>query len=282
MSVAKDTNTNDSTTNGQIESDLPTPNGELESTGRRAFLGSTGFVGSLAAMSGAAMGGAAVVETFSAKPAHAQSAKSSLSAIWRSEDVAFLLIDYQPEMFANTVTMNPKFMELNVRLLCRMAKALDIPTVLSTVGVGMGFNEATQPSIRKELSHLEEIDRTTMNAWEDANFRKAVDATGKKKLVILGLYTEICLTFPVIQALAEGYEVGIVADAVGGTNHVAHNMGIERMVHAGAVPMSTASLATELFRDWATEDAKKIGPAIDWYFEEYSKGKFVDVFQSPK
>lgn len=111
-----------------------------------------------------------------------------------------------------------------------------------------------------------------MNAWEDENFRAAVDATGKKKLVMLGLYTEICLTFPVVQALADGFEVGIVADAIGGTNQTAH---------AGAVPMSTASLATELFRDWASEGAQKIGPAIDWYFEEYSKGNFVDVFQSP-
>lgn len=105
MSIIEDTSTNDPT-----DSAPTATNAEPESTGHRAFLGSTGFVGSLAAM-----GGAAAVGTLSAQPARAQSARSSLNAIWRSEDVALLLIDYQPEMFASIATMNPRFMELNTR-----------------------------------------------------------------------------------------------------------------------------------------------------------------------
>jgi nicotinamidase-related amidase len=189
--------------------------------------------------------------------------------VWTYEDCAMVLIDYQREMFEVIRSeTDADLVELNVRLLARTAKALDMPIVLSTVGVGYGFNGPTQPAILSELPGLEPIDRTSMNAFEDGAFREAVAATGRKRLIIGGLHTEICLTFATVQALKDGYDVLYVADAVGGRSQATHRTGIERLAHAGAVPTTALAMTTELFRDWAGPLA---GPALDtiyWYFRE--------------
>src|SRR4029077_4084149 len=109
---------------------------------------------------------------------------------------------------------------------------------------------------------------SSMNAFEDQAFREAVAATGRKRLIIAGLHTEICLTFATVQALKDGYDAMYVTDAVGGRSQIAHRTGIERLAAAGAVPSTALSVVTELFRDWATSLA---GPALDvihWYFRE--------------
>ncbi len=140
--------------------------------------------------------------------------------------------------------------------------------MLSTVGVGAGFNGPTLPSVLAELEGLEPIDRTSMNAFEDEVFSEAVKATGRKRLILGGLHTEICLTFASVQALKDGYDVMYVTDAVGGRSEAAHRTGIERLAHAGAVPTTALAVTTELFRDWAGPLA---GPALDviyWYFRE--------------
>jgi hypothetical protein len=134
------------------------------------------------------------------------------------------------------------------------------------VGVGLGFNGPTLPSIQSELDGLEPIDRTSMNAFEDEAFREAVEATGRKRLIIGGLHTEICLTFATVQALKDGYEVLYVTDAVGGRSQTAHRTGIERLAHAGAVPTTALAVVTELFRDWASPLAGAAQEAIYWYF----------------
>jgi nicotinamidase-related amidase len=101
------------------------------------------------------------------------------------------------------------------------------------------------------LSDNEELDRTQINSWEDAEFRAAVQATGRKKLIMAALWTEVCLAFPALDALKEGFEVYPVVDAVGGTSLEAHRAGLERVVQAGGQPISWVSLACELQRDWA-------------------------------
>ena len=146
-----------------------------------------------------------------------------------------------------------------------------MPIVLSTVGVGFGFNGPTLPSILDELEGIEPIDRTSMNAFEDQAFREAVEATGRKRLIIGGLHTEICLTFATVQALKDGYDVMYVTDAVGGRSQVAHRTGIERLAHAGAVSTTALAVNTELFRDWATPAAGPARDVIYWYFTEVSK-----------
>src|SRR6201989_1215875 len=141
--------------------------------------------------------------------------------VWRSEDCALVLIDYQNEMFEVIRSeTGADLVEMHVRLLAKTARALDMPIVLSTVGVGYGFNGPTLPSILSELEGLEPIDRTSMNAFEDDAFREAVKATGRKRLIIAGLHTEICLTFATVQALKDGYDVMVVTDAGGGRSHV--------------------------------------------------------------
>jgi hypothetical protein len=140
--------------------------------------------------------------------------------------------------------------------------------VLSTVGVGYGFNGPTLPSVLSELDGREAIDRSSMNAFEDTAFREAVEATGRKRLIIAGLHTEICLTFATVQALEDGYDVLYVTDAVGGRSEVAHRTAIDRLAHAGAVPTTALAVVTELFRDWAGPLAGSALEVIHWYFRE--------------
>src|SRR6266852_1625758 len=192
--------------------------------------------------------------------------------VWTYEDCALVLIDYQKEMFEVIRSeTDADLVELNVRLLAKAAKAFDMPIVLSTVGVGLGFNGPTLPSILSELEDVEPIDRSSMNAFEDDAFREAVKATGRKRLIIGGLHTEICLTFATVQALKDGYDAMFVTDAVGGRSQVAHRTGIELLAHAGAVPTTALAVNTELFRDWASPAAGPAGQVIYWYFNEVPK-----------
>jgi nicotinamidase-related amidase len=192
--------------------------------------------------------------------------------IWTADSSALVLIDYQKEMFEVIRSeTNAELVELNVRLLAKMAKAFDMPIVLSTVGVGYGINGPTLPSILSELEGIEPIDRTSMNAFEDKPFSDAVKATGRQRLIIGGLHTEICLSFATVQSLKDGYDVLYPTDAVGGRSKVAHRTAIQRLAHAGAVPTTALAVVTEMFRDWAGPLA---GPALDviyWYFNEVPK-----------
>src|SRR5437868_11957732 len=135
--------------------------------------------------------------------------------VWTADDCALVLIDYQTEMVEVIRSeTNSDLVELHARLLAKTAKAFGVPIVLSTVGVGYGFNGPTISSLLAELDGIEPIDRTSMNAFEDHAFSDAVKTTGRKRLIIGGLHTEICLTFATVSALKEGYDVPYVADAV--------------------------------------------------------------------
>jgi nicotinamidase-related amidase len=192
--------------------------------------------------------------------------------IWTADSSALVLIDYQNEMFEVIRSeTDAQMAELNVRLLARMAKAFEMPIVLSTVGVGYGINGPTLPSILAELEGIEPIDRTSMEAFEDKAFSDAVKATGRQRLIIGGLHTEICLTFATVQALKDGYDVLYPTDAVGGRSQVAHRTAIERLAHAGAVPTTALAVVTEMFRDWAGPLAGAALDVIYWYFNEVPK-----------
>jgi nicotinamidase-related amidase len=189
--------------------------------------------------------------------------------VWKAEDCALLLIDYQKEMFEVIRSeTSADLVETHVRLLAKTAKAYDVPIVLSTVGVAAGFNGPTIPPLLAELDGIEVIDRFSMNAFEDQAFSDAVKATGKKRLIIGGLHTEICLTFATVEALRLGYDVLYVTDAVGGRSQVAHQTAIDRLAHAGAVPTTALAVTTELFRDWAGPLRDPALATIYWYFRE--------------
>jgi nicotinamidase-related amidase len=194
--------------------------------------------------------------------------------VWTYENSALVLIDYQNEMFETIRSeTSAELADLHVRLLAKTAKAFNIPIVLSTVGVKYHINGPTHASILSELPGVEPIDRTSMNAFEDRAFSDAVRNTGRKRLIVGGLHTEICLTFAVVQALKDGYECMFVTDAVGGRSQSAHRTAIERMAHAGAVPSTALAVVTELFRDWASPLADEARQVIYWYFAEVPKLK---------
>ncbi|WP_426521307.1 isochorismatase family protein [Diaminobutyricibacter sp. McL0618] len=134
--------------------------------------------------------------------------------------------------------------------LAKIAKVFGMPVVLSTVNVGNGL-APTIPELKAVLADEIEIDRTQINAWEDIEFRAAIESTGRRKLLMCALWTEACLTYPTLDALREGFDVYPVVDAVGGTSEEAHRAGLRRIEQAGAQPVSWVSVACELQRDWA-------------------------------
>jgi nicotinamidase-related amidase len=166
------------------------------------------------------------------------------------QNSALVVIDYQPSQVQTVTSIDHQLLTDNIVSVARLATLFNLPVVLSTVNVANGQGH-TIPELKSVLSDSEEIDRTQINSWEDAAFRRAVDATGRKKLIMTALWTEVCLAFPTLDALDEGFEVYPVVDAVGGTSPEAHRAGLERIVQAGAQPISWVSLACELQRDWA-------------------------------
>src|SRR6202040_455653 len=163
---------------------------------------------------------------------------------------ALVVIDYQPNQINTVKSMDTELLMRNIVSVARLGKAFGLPIVLSTVNAAAGQGR-TLPAIKEVLSDNVEIDRTQINSWEDVEFRNAVEATGRKKLIICALWTEVCLAFPTLDALREGFEIYPVTDAVGGTSPEAHRAGLERIVQAGAQPITWVSLACELQRDWA-------------------------------
>ena len=160
-----------------------------------------------------------------------------------------VVIDYQPSQIETVRSMDTDLLVRNIVSVARTAKTYGLPIVLSTVNVANGQGR-TVPELADVLSDPVEIDRTQINAWEDVEFRNAIEATGRTKLIMTALWTEVCLTFPTLDALREGYEVYPVVDAVGGTSLEAHRSGLERIIQAGAQPIGWVSLACELQRDW--------------------------------
>jgi nicotinamidase-related amidase len=167
------------------------------------------------------------------------------------KNAALLVIDYQPSQLAGVRSMDRDLLLKNVVSTAKIAKLFGLPIVHSTINVKTGRGQPTLPPLAEVLAGDPPIDRTTTNAWEDANFLDAVRATGRRKLLICALWTEICMAFPALDAMREGYEVYPVVDAIGGTSLEAHNAGLQRVVQAGAKPTSWVALAVELQRDWA-------------------------------
>jgi nicotinamidase-related amidase len=183
--------------------------------------------------------------------------KIGLEALLTPENCVLLLIDHQAFQLANVNSHEPTMVINNVTALAKTAKAYGIPTILTTV------NEERGGLIFKQVQAVfpdqQPINRTFINSWEDRRVVEAVKKTGRKKLVIAALWSEMCLAMPAIQAMGEGYDVYVVTDASGGVTPEAHDMAIRRLVAAGAQPITWMALAGELQRDWArTEHLEEI------------------------
>jgi len=181
------------------------------------------------------------------------------------QNAVLALIDYQPEQYAGVASVGRQELLHHVTMLGRVATTFDLPVVLSTVYVKHGMT-GTNPELRAVLPGVPEIDRTSMNSWEDPEFRGAVEASGRRKLILAGLWTEVCVAFPALDALRAGYQVFVVADAIGGVSKVAHDSAMERMVQAGAVPITVLGLACELQRDWGRAGADRLRGIMRAYF----------------
>jgi nicotinamidase-related amidase len=166
------------------------------------------------------------------------------------KNAALIIIDYQPTQINSINSMDRKQLIANVVATTQIARAYNLPVILSTVNVKTGANQDTIPQIRNILGDFKSYDRTSINAWEDKEFYEAVKATGRRKLLMVALWTEACLAFPALDAMKEGYEVYPVVDAVGGTSLLAHEAGLRRMEQAGAQLTTNTQLACELQRDW--------------------------------
>lgn len=144
--------------------------------------------------------------------------------------------------------------------LAKAARAFDVPVVLSTVAAE-SFSGPLMPQLAGVFPDQKTVDRTTMNAWEDVHFVEAVRATGRRKLVIAGLWTEVCVVLPALSALAQGYEGHVVTDASGGVSPQAHEHAVQRMTQAGAVPVTWVQVLLELQRDLARTET--YGPTTE-------------------
>jgi nicotinamidase-related amidase len=175
--------------------------------------------------------------------------KAGLSALLTPDNCVLILIDHQPFQIAGLRSHDTQTMINNVVGLAKAAKIFGVPTLLSTVVEERG-GYLIKP-LQDIFPDQKPINRTFINAWEDARVVEWVKKSGRTKIVMAALWTEICLAMPVIQALGEGYEVYIVTDASGGVSLEAHEVAIQRMVQAGAVPITWTVLGSELQRDWA-------------------------------
>jgi nicotinamidase-related amidase len=169
------------------------------------------------------------------------------------QNAALVIIDFQPVQVASIQSRPKRELVANITALARIGRLYELPVVLSTVNVKTGRNQPTIPQITEVLPGIDPLDRTSINAWEDEDFVRAVHATGRTKLVMAALWTEVCLVHPALDALKQGFEVYPVVDCVGGTSLEAHDLGVQRLVQAGGKPVSWVQLICELQRDWNRE-----------------------------
>jgi nicotinamidase-related amidase len=185
----------------------------------------------------------------------------SSSKLLTPQNSVLLLIDHQPQMAFATHSIDTGELVNNVTGLAKAAKAFKVPTVLTTVAAE-SFSGPIFPSVQAVFPEQTPIDRTTMNTWEDKRVVDVVAKSGRKKLIIAALWTEVCLMGPALGAIDDGYEVYIVTDASGGVSNEAHERAIQRMMQAGAVPVTWLQVMLEWQRDWARQETYDVVNAI--------------------
>ena len=169
------------------------------------------------------------------------------------ENAALIIIDYQPVQVSSIRSMPREELVFNITSVAKAAINYNLPIIHSTVNVASGRNKPPIKELQDVIGHLPTYDRTSINSWEDTGFKDAVEALGRRKLIMTALWTEACLTFPALDAIRAGYEVYVPVDAVGGTSLAAHETALRRMEQAGAKLISRVQMYCELQRDWARE-----------------------------
>lgn len=212
---------------------------------------------------------------------------AGLGALLTPDNCALILIDHQPFQFAGLRSHDTQTIINNVVGLAKAAKNFGVPTLFTTVVEKQGGFLIKQ--LQEVFPDQKPIDRTFINSWEDEKVVEWVKATGKKKIVIAALWTEICLAMPAIQAAGEGYEVYIVTDASGGVSVEAHEMAIQRMIMAGCIPITWTVFGSELQRDWARtstvpglaemliDHMGNVGTSLKWEWQLLETSKNVGI-----
>ncbi|MBZ6200017.1 hydrolase [Streptomyces olivaceus] len=178
--------------------------------------------------------------------------KSGLQALLTPEESVVVLIDHQPFQFANLNSHEPTMIVNNAVGLAKAAKGFGVPTILTTVLEERGGYLIK--GLQDVFPDQKPINRTLVNTWQDERVVDAVKATGRKKLIIAGLWTEVCVAMPAIQAAGEGFDVYVVTDASGGASQESHDMAVRRMIQAGVVPITWLAVMSEWQRDYAREE----------------------------
>jgi nicotinamidase-related amidase len=178
--------------------------------------------------------------------------RNGLQSLLRPEDSVLVLIDHQPYQLTNLNSHDPHMVVNNTTALAKAAKIFAVPTILTSVIADRGG--VIFPQVTDVFPGQEVIDRTLINTWEDRKVVDAVKATGRKQLIIAGLWTEVCVAMPAIQAAGEGWDVTVVTDASGGVSVEAHEVAIQRMIRAGVNMITWMAVMAEWQRDWARLD----------------------------
>ena len=178
---------------------------------------------------------------------------SNYNKLYTPQDSAVVFIDHQPQMTFGVANIDRATLINNVTLLARVAKEFEVPAVLTAVETE-SFSGYIWPQLLDVFPGQPIVERTSMNSWDDAGFRKAIEATGRKNIVMTGLWTEVCVTWPTIEMIAEGYNIYVVEDCCGATSPAAQDAALSRMVQAGAIRLTTIGALLEWQRDWKNRE----------------------------
>ena len=173
--------------------------------------------------------------------------------LYTPQDTVVVFIDHQPQMTFGVANIDRALLINNVTLLAKVAKEFNVPAVLTAVETE-SFSGYVWPQLLDVFPGQQVIERTSMNSWDDSGFRKAVEATGRKNILMTGLWTEVCVTWPTIEMLGAGYNIYVVEDCCGATSVAAQDAALSRMVQAGAVRLTTIAALLEWQRDWKNHD----------------------------
>jgi nicotinamidase-related amidase len=173
--------------------------------------------------------------------------------LYTPQDAVVVFIDHQPQMLFGVANIDRASLINNVTLIAKVAKEYRVPTVLTAVETE-GFSGYIWPQLLDVFPGQEVVERSSMNSWDDAGFRRAIEATGRKNVIITGLWTEVCVTWPTIEMLGAGYQVYVVEDCCGATSQAAQEAALSRMVQAGAIRTTTIAALLEFQRDWKNHD----------------------------
>jgi nicotinamidase-related amidase len=179
--------------------------------------------------------------------------KLSEKGLLNPDNCVVALIDHQPQMLFGVSSADRQTIINNTVALAKAARVFDIPVVLTTVET-KSFSGNLWPQIRAVFPKQEPIERSSMNSWDDKNFVAAIERTGRKKIVLCGLWTETCVALPSVQAIHDGYEIFVVEDCCGDVNQLSHDNAMRRVFQVGAKPVTALSTMLEWQRDWAHRD----------------------------